>query len=85
MKLRYAGNVMPFEDSMKKVASIAWAPSGKKFAVGASDRVQSDLFSRFTSSTKMDRKKISSPPNPLTRDKRAILSEESNFRLTLKR
>ena len=30
---------MPFEDSMKKVSAITWAPSGKKFAVGAADRV----------------------------------------------
>jgi hypothetical protein len=39
MKLRYSGNMMPFEDSMKKVAAITWAPSGKKVAVGAADRV----------------------------------------------
>ena len=32
MKLRYSGNMMPFEDSMKKVAAITWAPSGKKVA-----------------------------------------------------
>jgi hypothetical protein len=39
MKLRYSGNIMPFEDSMKKDAAITWAPSGKKLAVGAADRV----------------------------------------------
>lgn len=39
MKLRYSGNIMPFEDSMKKVAAITWSPSGKKLAVGAADRV----------------------------------------------
>jgi len=38
MKLRYSGNIMPFEDSMKKVAAITWSPSGKKLAVGAADR-----------------------------------------------
>ncbi len=30
---------MPFEDSMKKVSAITWAPSGKKMAVAAADRV----------------------------------------------
>jgi len=42
MKLRYSGNIMPFEDSMKKVAAIAWSANGKKLAVGASDRVNVD-------------------------------------------
>lgn len=39
MQLRYSGNIMPFEDSMKKVSAITWAPSGKKMAVAAADRV----------------------------------------------
>jgi len=39
MQLRYSGNIMPFEDSMKKVSAITWAPSGKKLAVAAADRV----------------------------------------------
>lgn len=82
MKLRYAGNVMPFEDSMKKVAAITWAPSGKKFAVGAADRVIQLSHRRSTFSIKMDRKKISFPPNPPTKDKRAILLEVSSFLLT---
>ena len=39
MKLRYAGNIMPFDDSMKKVSAITWASSGRKLAVAAADRV----------------------------------------------
>ncbi len=39
MQLRYSGNIMPFEDSMKKVSAITWASSGKKLAVAAADRV----------------------------------------------
>lgn len=39
MQLRYSGNIMPFEDSMKKVSAITWASSGKKVAVAAADRV----------------------------------------------
>jgi hypothetical protein len=39
MQLRYSGNLMPFEDSMKKVSAITWASSGKKLAVAAADRV----------------------------------------------
>ena len=73
MKLRYSGNVMPFEDSMKKVAAIAWAPSGKKFAVGAADRVPMTLYSLSTSLTKMDRKEISSLQNHQTKDKKVTL------------
>jgi len=38
MQLRYSGNIMPFEDSMKKVSAITWASSGKKLAVAAADR-----------------------------------------------
>lgn len=45
MQLRYSGNIMPFEDSMKKVSAITWAPSGKKLAVAAADRV---IFSSYT-------------------------------------
>jgi hypothetical protein len=45
MQLRYSGNIMPFEDSMKKVSSITWAPSGKKMAVAAADRVIHFLYS----------------------------------------
>ena len=78
MKLRYAGNVLPFEDGMKKVAAITWSSSGKKLAVGAADRVTLHLFSLSTSLIKTDRGKTSFPPNPQTRDKRAILSEVSN-------
>jgi hypothetical protein len=39
MQLRYSGNIMPFEDSMKKVSAITWASNGKKLAVAAADRV----------------------------------------------
>ena len=39
MQLRYSGNIMPFEDSMKKVSAITWASSGKKIAIAAADRV----------------------------------------------
>ena len=39
MQLRYSGTIMKPEDSMKKVSSIAWAPSGKKLAIAAADRV----------------------------------------------
>ncbi len=39
MQLRYSGNIMPFEDSMKKVSAITWASSGKKLAIAAADRV----------------------------------------------
>lgn len=81
MKLRYAGNVMPFEDSMKKVAAIAWAPSGKKFAVGAADRVRFMLFSQSISLMKTGKRKTSSPQSLLTKDRKAILSEVYNFRL----
>jgi hypothetical protein len=73
MKLRYAGNVMPFEDSMKKVAAIAWAPSGKKFAVGAADRVRFNTLSQFISSTKTDKRKTNFPPSLRTKGRKAIL------------
>ena len=76
---------MPFEDSMKKVAAITWAPSGKKIAVGAADRVNISLFRLSTCSMIMETKKISSPPNLPIRDKRATLSEVSSSLLTLKR
>ncbi len=45
MQLRYSGNIMPFEDSMKKVSAITWASSGKKMAVAAADRVIILLYS----------------------------------------
>ena len=67
MKLRYSGNIMPFEDSMKKVSAITWSPSGKKLAVGAADRVLFLLFSRSISSMRTDKRKISSPPSLLTK------------------
>ena len=41
MQLRYSANVMKFEDGMKKVSAIAWAPSGKKLAIGSADKVRS--------------------------------------------
>ena len=63
MKLRYSGNVMPFEDSMKKVAAITWSPSGKKFAVGAADRVIILSCSLSISLTRMDKRRISFPRN----------------------
>lgn len=66
---------MPYEDSMKKVAAITWSPSGKKLAVGAADRVILLSFSPFISSTKMAKRKISSPLNLRIRDKSHILSE----------
>lgn len=45
MQLRYSGNIMPFEDSMKKVSAITWASSGKKLAVAAADRVYFYFYS----------------------------------------
>lgn len=71
MKLRYSGNIMPFEDSMKKVAAITWAPSGKKLAVGAADRVVHSLYSLFIYSMKTVRRRISSPQSPQIRARRA--------------
>ena len=85
MKLRYAGNVMPFEDSMKKVAAITWAPSGRKFAVGAADRVLPPLSRPSISSTTMDKKKTSSPLNLQTKAKKAISLEVLNSPLTPRR
>lgn len=70
MQLRYSGNIMPFEDSMKKVSAITWASSGKKLAVAAADRVIFFiLFSLFIYSMTMDKKKTSSQQNHPTRDK----------------
>ena len=71
MKLKYSGNVMPFEDSMKKVSAITWAPSGKKFAVGAADRVTFKLYSPSICLTTMVRRRTSSPPSPPTKARRA--------------
>lgn len=76
---------MPFEDSMKKVAAISWAPSGKKFAVGAADRVPLYLFSLSISLTKMDKKRINFPLNPLTKDKKATSSVDSSSPLIPRR
>ena len=76
MKLRYAANVMPFEDSMKKVSAITWAPSGKKFAVGAADRVKFFLVSPSIFLIKMDKERISSLLSLLTKDKKAISFED---------
>ena len=85
MKLRYAGNVLPFEDGMKKVAAITWSPSGKKLAVGAADRVHVHLFSLSISSIKMDNGKTNSQPSLQTKVKRAISSEALNFLLIHKK
>lgn len=60
MKLRYSGNIMPFEDSMKKVSAITWAPSGKKLAVGAADRVNFLQFSLSTYLMRTAKRKINS-------------------------
>ena len=85
MKLRYSGNIMPFEDSMKKVSAITWASSGKKIAVGAADRVNLTLFSLSISSMTMDRKKISFPPNHQIKARRVTSSEVFNSPLIPKR
>jgi len=70
MQLRYSGNIMPFEDSMKKVSAITWASSGKKLAIAAADRVIFlVLYSPFICSMTMDKRKTSSQPNHQTRDK----------------
>ena len=65
MQLRYSGNIMPFEDSMKKVSAITWASSGKKVAVAAADRVKYFIyiFSLFIFLMKMVRKKINFQQN----------------------
>ena len=70
---------MPFEDSMKKVAALTWAPSGKKFAVGAADRVTLNLFSLSISSMRTDKKEINFPPNLPTKDRKVISFEDFNF------
>lgn len=72
MKLKYSGNVMPFEDSMKKVSAITWAPSGKKFAVGAADRVKHILFSLSTCSMIMVRRRTNFPPSLQIKARKAI-------------
>lgn len=73
MQLRYSGNIMPFEDSMKKVSAITWAPSGKKMAVAAADRVLIYIyFSPSIFSMKMERKKTNSQRSRLTKDKSPI-------------
>ena len=85
MKLRYAGNVLPFEDGMKKVAAITWSSSGKKLAIGAADRVHLYLSSRSISSMKMGNGRINSLPSLQIKVKRAISSEDWNSLLTLKK
>jgi len=70
---------------MKKVAAITWAPSGKKLAVGAADRVTDILCSQSISSMRTDRRKTSSPPNHPTRDKSLILLEDFSSLLILKK
>jgi hypothetical protein len=72
MKLRYSGNIMPFEDSMKKVSALTWASSGKKLAVGAADRVNLLLFSLFICSIKTVSKKINFPQSLQTKDRSHI-------------
>lgn len=67
---------MPFEDSMKKVSAITWAPSGKKFAVGAADRVRYFLFSLSIFLTKMVKERISSLLNLQTRDRKVTSLED---------
>ena len=69
MQLKYANTIMKPEDGMKKVSAICWAPSGRKMAVAAADRVFSFLFRPFISSMTMERKRTNSPPNPPIRDK----------------
>lgn len=70
MQLRYSGNIMPFEDSMKKVSAITWASSGKKVAVAAADRViYLSYSSLFIFLMKMDRKKINFQQNLQTKAK----------------
>ena len=85
MKLRYAANVMPFEDSMKKVSAITWAPSGKKFAVGAADRVFFFLFSLSICLTKMVKERINSLPSLQTKDRKVTSLEDWNFHQILKK
>jgi len=85
MKLRYSGNIMPFEDSMKKVSAITWAPSGKKVAVGAADRVPIFLCRLFTCLMTMETRRTSSPPNHQTKVKKATSSGVLNFLLTPRR
>ena len=85
MKLRYAGNVLPFEDGMKKVAAITWSSSGKKLAVGAADRVHLYLCSPSTYLMKMDKGRTSSQPSLQTKDRRAISSEDWNSLQILKK
>ncbi len=58
MQLKYEGNVMPFEDSMRKVSALAWSPNGRKLAVGAADRVDHFLFRQCISLTRMEIRKI---------------------------
>lgn len=72
MKLRYSGNIMPFEDSMRKVAAITWSPSGKKLAVGAADRVTISLYRLFISSTKTDKRRINFLRSPRIKAKSRI-------------
>ncbi len=81
MKLRYSGNIMPFEDSMKKVSALTWASSGKKLAVGAADRVNLLLFSLFICSIKTVSKKINFPQSLQTKDRSHIWLEDYNFLL----
>ena len=85
MKLRYSGNIMPFEDGMKKVSAVTWAPSGKKLAVGAADRVLISSCSLFTSSMKTDRRKINSRLSLQIRGKSLTLFVALSFLLIPKR
>lgn len=43
MQLRYSSNLIPAVDGMQKIASVSWAPNGKKFAVATADRVTPPL------------------------------------------
>lgn len=73
MQLRYSGNIMPFEDSMKKVSAITWAPNGKKMAVAAADRVFIYVyFSLSIFLMKMERKKTNFRLSRQTKGKNPI-------------
>ena len=73
MNLRYSANIMKFEDGMKKVSAIAWAPTGKKLAIASADKVSYFIiYSLSTSLMMLERKKISSLQNPQTRVRNLI-------------
>lgn len=72
MQLRYSANIMKFEDGMKKVSAIAWAPSGKKLAIASADKVLIIKCSLYICSMTMEIRRISSQPSLLIKGRSRI-------------